>query len=178
MKFLETGLADAFVIDLDLASDERGFFARSFCEKEFEARGLASRFVQCNVSFNHKAGTIRGMHWQDGPNAEAKLVRCTSGAIFDVIVDLRRDSKTRKQVFGTELNSKNRRMLFIPAGFAHGFQSLCDDSEVFYQMSEFYAPEAAHGFRWNDPEVGIRWPRELSVISHHDRSLPLLSEIE
>lgn len=118
------------------------------------------------------------MHWQAAPNAEAKLVRCTSGAIFDVIVDLRRDSKTRKKVFGTELSSQNRRMLFIPAGFAHGFQSLCDDSEVFYQMSEFYAPEAAHGFRWNDPDVGIRWPRELSVISDHDRSLPLLSEVE
>lgn len=178
MRFLETGLADAFLIDLDLASDERGFFARSFCEREFESRGLASRFVQCNVSFNHKEGTIRGMHWQAAPNAEAKLVRCTSGAIFDVIVDLRRDSKTRKKVFGTELSSQNRRMLFIPAGFAHGFQSLCDDSEVFYQMSEFYAPEAAHGFRWNDPDVGIRWPRELSVISDHDRSLPLLSEVE
>ncbi len=178
MRFLETGLADAFLIDLDLASDERGFFARSFCEREFESRGLASRFVQCNVSFNHQEGTIRGMHWQAAPNAEAKLVRCTSGAIFDVIVDLRRDSKTRKKVFGTELSSQNRRMLFIPAGFAHGFQSLCDDSEVFYQMSEFYAPEAAHGFRWNDPDVGIRWPRELSVISDHDRSLPLLSEVE
>lgn len=178
MRFLETGLADAFLIDLDLASDERGFFARSFCEREFESRGLASRFVQCNVSFNHKEGTIRGMHWQAAPNAEAKLVRCTSGAIFDVIVDLRRDSKTRKKIFGTELSSQNRRMLFIPAGFAHGFQSLCDDSEVFYQMSEFYAPEAAHGFRWNDPDVGIRWPRELSVISDHDRSLPLLSEVE
>jgi dTDP-4-dehydrorhamnose 3,5-epimerase len=178
LRFLETGLAEAFVIDLDLASDERGFFARSFCEREFESRGLASRFVQCNVSFNHKAGTIRGMHWQAEPNAEAKLVRCTSGAIFDVIVDLRRGSKTRMQVFGTELSSQNRRMLFIPAGFAHGFQSLCDDSEVFYQMSEFYAPKAALGFRWNDPEVGIRWPRELSVISDHDRSLPLLSEVE
>jgi dTDP-4-dehydrorhamnose 3,5-epimerase len=178
LRFLETGLAEAFVIDLDLASDERGFFARSFCEREFESRGLASRFVQCNVSFNHKEGTIRGMHWQAEPNAEAKLVRCTSGAIFDVIVDLRRDSKTRMQVFGTELSSQNRRMLFIPAGFAHGFQSLCDDSEVFYQMSEFYAPKAALGFRWNDPEVGIRWPRELSVISDHDRSLPLLSEVE
>jgi dTDP-4-dehydrorhamnose 3,5-epimerase len=178
LRFLETGLAEAFVIDLDLASDERGFFARSFCEREFESRGLASRFVQCNVSFNHKEGTIRGMHWQAEPNAEAKLVRCTSGAIFDVIVDLRRDSETRKQVFGTELSSQNRRMLFIPAGFAHGFQSLCDDSEVFYQMSEFYAPKAALGFRWNDPEVGIRWPRELSVISDHDRSLPLLSEVE
>jgi len=178
LRFLETGLADAFLIDLDLASDERGFFARSFCEREFESRGLASRFVQCNVSFNHQEGTIRGMHWQAAPNAEAKLVRCTSGAIFDVIVDLRRDSKTRKKVFGTELSSQNRRMLFIPAGFAHGFQSLCDDSEVFYQMSEFYAPEAAHGFRWNDPDVGIRWPRELSVISDHDRSLPLLSEVE
>jgi len=178
LRFLETGLADAFLIDLDLASDERGFFARSFCEREFESRGLASRFVQCNVSFNHKEGTIRGMHWQAAPNAEAKLVRCTSGAIFDVIVDLRRDSKTRKKLFGTELSSQNRRMLFIPAGFAHGFQSLCDDSEVFYQMSEFYVPESAHGFRWNDSELGIRWPREPSVISDRDRALPLLSEIE
>jgi len=175
MRFLETGLAGAYVIELEPASDERGFFARSYCENEFESRGLTSRFVQCNVSFNHKAGTTRGMHWQAEPNPEAKLVRCTAGAIFDVIVDLRRNSRTRHQVFGIELNSENRQMLFIPTGFAHGFQTLCDETEVFYQMSDFYIPGAAHGFRWNDPELGIRWPREPSVISDRDRALPLFS---
>jgi dTDP-4-dehydrorhamnose 3,5-epimerase len=178
MKFIETRLASAFVIELELASDDRGFFARSFCEEEFGERGLASRFVQCNVSFNHKAGTTRGMHWQSQPHAEAKLVRCTAGAILDVIVDIRPDSPTRKQFFDVELTASNRRMLYIPPGFAHGFQSLVDDSEVFYQMSAVHVPEAAHGFRWNDPEIGIPWPQEPSIISDRDRHFPLFSEIK
>lgn len=178
MRFLETELAGAFVIELETAVDERGFFARSFCEKEFASQGLASRFVQCNVSFNRKTGTTRGMHWQAEGHTEAKLVRCTAGAIFDVIVDLRSDSDTRNQAFSVELSAKNRRMLFVPAGFAHGLQSLLDDTEVFYQMSEFYNGGAERGFRWNDPDVNIPWPGIPTFMSERDRALPLLSEIE
>lgn len=178
LRFLETALEGAFVIELEPAVDERGFFARSFCEQEFASHGLPPRFVQCNVSFNHKAGTTRGMHWQAEDHPETKLVRCTAGAIFDVIVDLRPDSETHGQLFTIELSAQNRRMLFVPAGFAHGFQSLRDDSEVFYQMGAAYEPMAARGFRWDDPAVGIPWPAEPSVVSEKDRALPLLSEIE
>ena len=177
MRFLETALKGAFVIELDLAIDERGFFARSFSEKEFSSRGLPSRFVECNVSFNQRAGTTRGMHWQIGENAEAKLVRCTAGAIFDVIVDLRPGSETSRCIFAVELTAENRRAILVPAGFAHGFQSIEDDSEVFYQMSAVHDPEAARGFRWDDPDVNIPWPQNPSVISDRDRTLPLLSEV-
>ncbi len=177
MRFIETGLAGAWQIDLDRLEDDRGFFARSFCEREFAARGLPSRFVQCNVSFNHVAGTLRGMHWQEPPHAEAKLVRCTAGALFDVIVDLRPSSPTYLRPFGIELSGENRIMLFIPPGFAHGFQTLSDATEVFYQMSDFHASTAARGFRWNDPRFAIQWPREPSVISQRDRDLPLFEEI-
>ena len=177
MRFLETELAGAFVIELERATDERGFFARSFCEREFSSQGLPSRFVECNVSYNRLAGTTRGMHWQVGENAEAKLVRCTAGAIFDVIVDLRPDSETSNRVFTVELSAENRRSLFVPTGFANGFQSLQDDSEVFYQMSAIHDPGAARGFRWDDPSLNIPWPEDPSVISDRDRALPLLSEI-
>jgi len=172
MIFTPSKLDGAFLIDLEPATDDRGFFARSFCAKEFEARGLNSHLVQCNISFNAKKGTLRGMHYQKPPHAEAKLVRCTAGAIYDVIVDLRFSSKTFKQWAGIELTALNRRALYIPEGLAHGFQTLCDGTEVSYQMSEFYAAEAACGFRWNDPMFGIRWPDGPRIISAKDESYP------
>jgi dTDP-4-dehydrorhamnose 3,5-epimerase len=171
VKIVETELCDAFRIELEPHSDERGFFARSFCQREFEARGLAGRFVQGNLSFNHRRGTIRGMHWQAAPHAEAKLVSCTAGAIYDVIVDLRPASPTHLRWIAVELSANNRSMLYVPEGFAHGFQTLRDDTEVFYLMSEFYVPEAGRGFRWDDPRFGIPWPEELTVISDRDRRL-------
>jgi len=164
MIFVETKLSGAFVIELERLEDERGFFARSFDEKEFAARGLAARWVQCNVSFNKKKGTLRGMHYQVAPHAEAKLVRCTMGAIYDVIIDLRPDSPTFKQWVAFELSADNRRMLYIPEGFAHGFQTLTDNSEVFYQMCESYHPESARGVRWNDPTFAIEWPLYNALI--------------
>jgi len=174
MRFVETPLKGAFVVELEPIEDERGFFARSFCEREFSERGLAARFVQCNVSFNRSKGTLRGMHYQAEPHPEAKLVRCTAGAIFDVIVDIRPDSPTIYKWFGTDLSASNRRMLYIPAGFAHGFQCLVDGAEVFYQMSEFYHPECAGGLRWDDPRLGIEWPLPDPTVSQRDRAYPLL----
>jgi len=168
--FRETKLPGAFVIELQKHEDERGFFARSWCHKEFEAHGLNPRMVQCNVSFNKVKGTLRGMHYQVPPCAEAKLVRCTRGAIYDVIVDLRRESSTYKQHFSEVLSSNNHKALFIPEGFAHGFQTLEDNSEVFYQMSEFYSPEHQRGLRYNDPAFEISWPIEATVISDRDRN--------
>ena len=170
MFFRETKLPGAFVIELQKHEDERGFFARSWCHKEFEAHGLNPRMVQCNVSFNKVKGTLRGMHYQVSPCAEAKLVRCTRGAIYDVIVDLRRESSTYKQHFSEVLSSNNHKALFIPEGFAHGFQTLEDNSEVFYQMSEFYSPEHQRGLRYNDPAFEISWPIEATVISDRDRN--------
>jgi dTDP-4-dehydrorhamnose 3,5-epimerase len=170
MKFLETKLPGVFEICPDLIHDERGFFARSWCQEEFRSRGLNSRLVQCNISGNLRKGTLRGMHYQAAPFAEAKLVRCTRGAIFDVAVDLRRDCPTFKQWTGATLTPENHRMLFIPEGCAHGFLTLEDDSEVFYQMSESYYPEAARGFRWNDPAFSIEWPGKVEVVSHRDAS--------
>ena len=170
MIFTPCKLAGAFIIDLELASDERGFFARTFCEKEFENRGMKGRFVQCNLSFNKKKGTLRGMHYQAAPHDEAKLVRCTAGALYDVIVDMRRSSPTFKQWLSTELTADNRRALYVPEGFAHGFQTLCDDTEVFYQMSKFFRPELAGGFRWDDPEFGIQWPLIDTIMSWKDRN--------
>jgi dTDP-4-dehydrorhamnose 3,5-epimerase len=174
MKFEETPLRGAFVVELERLQDERGFFARSFCEREFAAHGLDARFVQCNVSYNARANTLRGMHYQKEPHGEGKLVRCTMGAIYDVIVDVRPGSPTRWQWFGVELSADNRRALFIPRGFAHGFQTLLDHSEVFYQMSEFFAPGSAEGLRWNDPAIGIRWPLQDPIVSARDREHPLL----
>jgi dTDP-4-dehydrorhamnose 3,5-epimerase len=168
--FRETELPGAFVIEVQKYEDERGFFARSWCQKEFEARGLNPRTVQCNVSFNKLKGTLRGMHYQVAPRAEAKLVRCTRGAIYDVIIDLRRESPTYKQYVSEVLSSNNYKALFIPEGFAHGFQTLEDNSEVFYQMSEFYSPEHQRGLRYNDPAFRISWPIEATVISDRDRN--------
>jgi dTDP-4-dehydrorhamnose 3,5-epimerase len=169
MIFTETKLAGAYVVEPERASDDRGFFARTWCREEFQSHGLDPRLVQCNVSFNRLAGTLRGMHFQLAPHEEVKLVRCTRGAIHDVILDLRPESATFKKHFGVELTEDNGRMLFVPAGFAHGFYTLRDDSEVFYQMSETYHPESAAAVRWNDPEFGIRWPGEPRVISERDR---------
>jgi dTDP-4-dehydrorhamnose 3,5-epimerase len=169
MRFIETKLKDAYLIEPEKFADERGFFARSWCEQEFSARGLNPNLVQCNISFNKKKGTIRGMHLQIPPFAEAKLVRCTRGAIYDVIVDLRPDAETYQQWIGVELTGENHQALYVPEGFAHGFQTLEDNTEVFYQMSAFYAPECARGFRWNDPTFQINWPEQVSVISLRDR---------
>ena len=172
MIFTETELARAYVIDLEPLADERGFFARAFCEREFCEKGLNPRLIQCNVSFNLRKGTWRGMHYQEVPFEEAKLVRCTRGAIWDVIVDLRRDSPTFKRQFAVELSADNRRMLYIPERFAHGFQTLTDGTEIFYQMSEFYSPEYARGFRWNDPAFDIQLPLNITAISDRDASFP------
>jgi dTDP-4-dehydrorhamnose 3,5-epimerase len=172
MIFTETNLKSSFLIEPEPCADERGFFARTWCQREFEAHGLQIRWVQCNVSFNKTKGTLRGMHYQVAPYAEAKLVRCTRGAIYDVIIDLRYDSPTFKQWLAVKLTADNRQMLFIPEGFAHGFQTLEDDTEVFYQMSEFYAPDYAKGVRWDDPAFDISWPADERIISERDRSYP------
>ena len=176
MQFIPTELEGAFIIEPERIEDARGFFARSWCAAEFESRGLAGHIVQCNISFNRRRGTLRGMHYQKAPYAEAKLVRCTLGAIYDVMVDLRPDSPTYRRWTGVELTAENRRMLYVPQGFAHGFQTLADGSEVFYQMSQAYEPQAAAGFRFDDPAVGIRWPIAAGIISEKDRSLPLLAD--
>jgi dTDP-4-dehydrorhamnose 3,5-epimerase len=172
MIFKETKLKGAYIITIDPIEDERGFFARSFCVKEFEKYGLNPSITQCNISYNGKKGTLRGMHYQVPPHEEAKLVRCTMGAIYDVIIDLRPDSPTFKQWVATELLANNRRMLYIPEGVAHGFQTLEDHTEVFYQMSEFYYPECAKGVRWNDPTFGIFWPVDAQMISIGDQQYP------
>jgi len=170
MIFIETELKGAFIIEPERLGDKRGFFARSFCQKEFEAHGLNPKLVQCNISFNHEKGTLRGLHYQASPYEEAKLVRCTKGAIYDVIIDLRPDSPTFRRYVGVYLNAENLKMLYIPENFAHGFLTLEDNTEVFYQMSEFYAPEYARGVRWNDPAFGIPWPSDVRVISGRDKN--------
>ena len=175
MKFTETQLKGAYIIEPELIRDERGFFGRSWCQKEFTERGLNPNLVQCNISFNHKKGTLRGMHYQAKPYKEAKLVRCTMGAIYDVIVDIRPESSTFKQWVAVELTAENRKMLYIPEGMAHGFQTLVDNTEVFYQMSEFYHPESATGLRWNDPALKIEWLiKEDLIISEKDLSYSFL----
>ena len=172
MDFTETQIRGAVVLDLTALSDERGFFARSWCQREFEAHGLNPRLVQCSLSFNRCKGTLRGLHFQALPSEEAKLVRCTRGAIYDVVLDLRLASPTFLQHFELILSAENRRGLYVPEGCAHGFQTLLDDTEVFYQMSEFYDPAAARGVRWDDPAFGIRWPHPVAVISERDRTYP------
>lgn len=174
MIFRGTDLAGAFLVELDRREDERGYFARSFCVKEFAAHGLPTAVIQCNVSFNHLCGTVRGMHFQRAPLAEAKLVRCTRGAIYDVIVDLRQESPTYCRWYGAELTEENGSALFIPEGFAHGFQTLAESSEVFYQMFTGYSAEHADGVRWDDPAFGISWPLPVSAIAERDRTFPLL----
>jgi dTDP-4-dehydrorhamnose 3,5-epimerase len=170
MIFRETPLAGAILIELEPVADERGSFARTFAADEFAAHGLETRVVQCNTSTNARAGTLRGLHYQAAPRAEAKLVRCVRGAIFDVVVDLRPGSPTYCDWYGVELSASNLRMLFVPVGLAHGFQTLVDDAEVLYQMSEEYSAEHARGVRWDDPAFGIEWPEaDPRTISVRDR---------
>lgn len=172
MKFTESILKGAYLIEPERNVDERGFFARTYCSHEFDRQGIDFSPAQCSVSFNKKRGTLRGMHYQDSPYTEAKLVRCTMGAIYDVIVDLRLESPTYGQWISVELTSENRLTLYVPEGFAHGFQTLTDDAEIYYQMSKPYAPEAVLGFRWNDPTVGVKWPYPRpTVISAKDNAL-------
>lgn len=178
MRFTETELAGAYLVELDRLEDERGFFARTFCAREFEDHGLSPVVAQANVSFNHRAGTLRGLHYQVPPSAETKLVRCTRGAIHDVIVDLRPGSPTRLQHVGVELSEQNRRALYVPKGFAHGYQTLTDDAEVAYQVDEFYAPGLEQGLRHDDPALGIVWPLAVSVVSEKDAAWPLLATLE
>jgi|HubBroStandDraft_5_1064220.scaffolds.fasta_scaffold23370_4 dTDP-4-dehydrorhamnose 3,5-epimerase len=168
MKFSETPLSGVFLIDVEPREDERGFFARTFCRREFEERGLESNLVQCSLSFNRLRGTVRGVHFQRSPWQEVKIVRCTAGAIFDVIIDLRAESPTFLKYFAVELSSANRRTLYVPKNFAHGFQTLADDTEVAYQMTEFYIPASAAGVRWNDSLFAIPWPLPVSMISDQD----------
>ncbi len=172
MIFTETHLKGMYVIALQRHEDERGFFARSWCEREFKEHGLEHRLVQCDVSFNRKKGTLRGMHFQDPPYAEAKLVRCTRGSLYDVVLDLRPQSGTFLRWVAVELTPDNGNMVFVPKGCAHGFQTLDDKTEAFYQMTEFYAPEYARGVRWNDPLFNISWPACERTISERDRSYP------
>jgi dTDP-4-dehydrorhamnose 3,5-epimerase len=172
MKFAETKLAGAFLVSLHRIEDHRGFFARGWCQEEFSRHGLTSNMVQLNVGFSHKHGTVRGLHYQLPPHQEAKFVRCTRGAIFDVIVDLRPDSPTRGHWFGAELTAENALMLYAPEGFAHGYQTLADDTEAYYLTSAFYAASAARGLRYNEPAFGISWPLPVSVVSDADASWP------
>jgi dTDP-4-dehydrorhamnose 3,5-epimerase len=193
MLFTETKLKGAYIVDIEKLEDERGFFARSYCYREFEEHGLNPRLVQCNISFNLKKGTLRGMHYQAAPYEEARLVRCVRGSIYDVIIDIRPGSATYCQWIAVELaapcsqltaqgsppaahcsqlTAHSYTMLYIPEGFAHGFLTMEDNTEVFYQMSEFHAPDYARGFRWNDPGFRIKWPDDVKVISDRDRSYP------
>jgi dTDP-4-dehydrorhamnose 3,5-epimerase len=169
--FTETGLPGAWLVEPEPIADERGFFARTFDADAFAERGMRAAFPQCSVSYNARAGTLRGLHFQAAPHAEAKLVRCTAGAIFDVIVDLREGSPTRGRWTGVELSAENRRALYVPEGFAHGFQTLADASEVLYQISAPYVPDAARGVRWDDTAFGITWPPAgARVMSERDRA--------
>lgn len=178
MEFVETPLKGAFKISMSLLKDNRGFFARSYCAQAFEKAGICSSFVQSNVSYNQSKGTLRGMHFQAAPYEEAKLVRCSRGAIFDVIVDIRPGSETFKHWYALELRPDDGTMLYIPGGFAHGFQTLVDDTEVLYQMSEYYHPDASRGLRWDDADVGIVWPDEDNrIISEKDLGFPELKEL-
>jgi len=168
--FTKTPLQDAWLIDLDRKEDERGYFARTFCKNEFEEHGLESFTAQCNMSFNHKAGTLRGMHYQLPPAAEAKLIRCVKGAIYDVIIDMQPDSPTYLQHFGVRLDDENWTALYVPPLFAHGYQALTDGATVTYQVSEFYTPGQERGLRYDDPRFAIEWPMEVTVISQKDAS--------
>lgn len=174
MKFEPTPLAGAMLIEIERIEDERGFFARSFCQDEFRRHGLEPVMVQCNVSWNRRRGTLRGLHYQAAPHEEAKVVRCARGAIWDVIVDLRENSPTRFQWFGVDLTGQSHRALYVPKGFAHGFQALADDTEVQYQMSESYHADQARGVRWDDPKLAIHWPLPDPILSERDRSYALL----
>jgi dTDP-4-dehydrorhamnose 3,5-epimerase len=177
MQLFDTALSGVWIIDIEPAADERGFFARTFCGDTFAASGLATNFPQCSVSFNRRRGTLRGLHLQCEPYGEAKLVRCTSGAIFDVAVDLRRNSSTCGRWVAVELSAQNRRAFYISEGCAHGFLTLDHDTEVFYQISRRHMPDAFRGLRWNDPDLAITWPIPVEIISPRDAALPRLSEL-
>lgn len=172
MKFTRTPLEGAWILDLEPHNDGRGFFARTFCANEFVARGLEPTVAQGNISYNHRRGTLRGMHYQLEPAAEAKLVRCTRGVVYDAIVDLRPESPTHLQTFGIELSADNRRALYVPPLFGHGYVTMADGAEVEYLVSEFYTPGMERGLRWNDPGLGIDWPVAVEVISDKDASWP------
>lgn len=175
MIFIPTKLSGVFIVEPEPHPDARGFFARTFCTREFKEQGLATEFVQCSISANRARGTLRGLHYQLPPAGEIKLVRCTSGAIHDVVVDLRHDSPTYLEHLGVELTAQNRRALYIPEMFAHGLQTLADETEVFYQISEFHAPDKSAGLRFDDPKLGIQWPLPVTVINDKDRNWPLLA---
>ena len=171
MIFIETKLKNAFIIEPERIEDHRGFFARAWCKNEFKKYGLNTRVVQCNLSFNKHQGTIRGMHYQESPHEETKIVRCTRGGIFDVIIDLRRESATYLRWIGVELTAENRKMIYVPEGFAHGYQTLENNTEVFYQTSQFFTPESERGLSWDDPTIAIEWRKfENPVISEKDRN--------
>ncbi|MEM1272090.1 MAG: dTDP-4-dehydrorhamnose 3,5-epimerase [Bacteroidota bacterium] len=177
MIFTPTPLAGCFIIDVERRGDERGFFGRAWCKEEFEAHGLKANLAQANVSFSAMKGTLRGMHFQKTPHEETKVVRCTKGAVYDVAIDLRPDSPTHRQWVGVELTEENRRMLFVPERFAHGFITLTDDAEVFYLVTAAYAPGHEGGLRHDDPAFGIDWPGEVTVMSDKDRAWPLYDEV-
>ena len=172
MLFTETKLKGAFLLELEKREDRRGFFARTFCQREFAAHGMNPDVVQCNIAYNKKKATLRGMHSQNAPFQEAKFIRCTKGAIYDVILDLRPGSPTFKQWISAELSEDNHKMLYVPEGFAHGYQTLTEVSEIIYQVSQSYAPESAGGVRYDDPAFSIKWPLEVAVISDLDTSWP------
>jgi len=178
MRFTETKLAGAFVLDLERREDNRGYFARAFCQHEFAEHGLNTRIAQANVAFSRERGTLRGMHFQFPPAAESKLVRCTRGAIVDVIVDLRPESRTYLEHVAVELDEENGRALYVPERFAHGYQVLAEDTETSYQVGEFYTPEAEGGLRYDDPRLGLEWPLPVTELSDKDRGWALLDEIE
>ncbi|MCB0214382.1 MAG: dTDP-4-dehydrorhamnose 3,5-epimerase [Anaerolineae bacterium] len=172
MIFTETSLKDAYIIDIQKIEDQRGFFARGWCQNEFETNGLVPRVVQANISYNRYKGTLRGMHFQKTPYAETKMVRCIRGSLYDVIIDLRPDSSTFMQWLGVELTAENYRLLYVPEGFAHGFQTLVDNTEAYYMVSQFYTPQAEGGLRYNDPAFAIKWPLKIEVISEKDSNWP------
>lgn len=172
MKFIETKLQGVFEIHVEPMADERGLFARTWCKKEFESHGLESALVQCSISFNKKKGTLRGMHYQAAPFEETKLVRCAQGAVYDVVLDLRPQSSTFKEWIAVTLEAARRNAVYVPKGCAHGFLTLTDDAEVFYQMTEVYDAASSRGVRWNDPAFGISWPGNIEVISERDRTYP------
>lgn len=176
MQFIETKLQGAFEVVSEPRTDVRGYFSRTFCEREFQECGLVYHFVQCSISSNAHRGTLRGLHYQTGPNPETKLARCIRGSVFDVIVDLRPDSKTYLKWHGVELTEKNHKAVYIPAGFAHGFQTLSDQSEMFYQIDQYFEPDMARGVRWNDPTLGIDWPISNPILSERDQQLSLIEK--
>ncbi|MUL38127.1 dTDP-4-dehydrorhamnose 3,5-epimerase [Gloeocapsopsis dulcis] len=177
MRFSETSLKGAYIIDIEEKPDHRGFFARTYCAEEFAAHGLKATVAQCNLSFNHHKGTLRGMHYQVAPACETKLVRCIQGAIYDVIIDMRPESPTYLQHIGVELSAQNRRALYVPEMFAHGYQALTDGAEVVYQVGEFYTPGYERGLRYDDPVLGIDWPLPVSDISVKDAAWALLDSL-